>query len=117
VTTMQNDMRDRLINLLLNRPMLADSVELANYLIANGVVLPICKIDDKVFYYAEWEKIVYCENVNKIFTETSQNGETIFRYETETLEFTNEDIGFNIFLTKEQAEQKLNEMRVENGNL
>lgn len=114
---MQNDMRDRLVELITEYHETWKHGEgdwkngIADHLIANGVILPSCQIGDKVFCYTEWGENIYCENINKIFTETSENGDTEFRFETETLGFADADIGKDVFLTKEQAEQKLKELR------
>ena len=100
--------RDRLIELIQN------SVNgcarhwaeiIADYLLANGVIVPPCKMGDSIFRCCEerneiWEwqivaMIIHPEQI--IYVDDSEN------------EFSVEDIGKTVFLTKEEAEAKLKE--------
>ena len=106
---MQNDMRDRLMDLLF--PASADLYEnkigipeLADHLIANGVIVPPCKVGDKIYRIVsggmfEWE--IVCIQVYEdgfLFIDDSDNF------------CSDDDFGKTVFLTKEEAEQKLKEL-------
>ena len=108
---MQNDMRDRLVELIQNAVDGCASywAELiADHLIANGVVLPPCKVGDKVyaFSYPRTDIIVIDEETVESLS---------FQVETDECYYDEDKFGKTVFLTKEEAEQKLKEMRVENG--
>lgn len=92
--------------------------ELADYLLANGVIVPPCKVGDVVW--------VYNQHANQIFKNTvvciKMRGEgkcknTIsLEYrnvhgETSCRKFTWSQIGKQVFLTREEAEAKLKEVR------
>ena len=118
---MQNDMRDRLVELL-NVDMSGCegdyAEEMADYLIANGVIVLPYKFGSKVYRNVVGEKepqeytVVgfYCEEEPKLVS-------CEFKYNDRTYSHTYdvEDEGKYYHTTKEQAEQKLKEMRVENG--
>lgn len=107
-------MRDRLIELL--TPSIADVVdnrkgitELADYLLANGVIVPHCKVGDKVYrtsgnYFGEkiFEGVVAQISIYN-------NGEIRFWEHGHPLSFTPNDFGKTVFLSREEAEQKLKE--------
>ena len=117
---MANEMRDRLADLLkkadenCERKCITDYedaiLDNADYLIENGVVVPPCKVGDTVYYITGIHRniiksaiveeiIINCNGVSDLFV-TSNTGS-----------FEN---SFDIFfLTKDQAEQKLKEMRGE----
>ena len=63
---MQNEMRDRLIELLLNRPYYLDSEELADYLIANCVIVLPCKIGSTVYTVERYCNTDPYENTKEI---------------------------------------------------
>lgn len=111
-------MRDRLIELLTDRipktdnPLRCVADELvervADYLLANGVIVPPCKVGDKIYRVvydwegcktvSEWELVkleAYVEEVG--FIDDSDNWIAV------------DDIGKTIFLTREEAEQALQE--------
>lgn len=120
---MQNDMRDRLVEILLQKTChysdtpcdnecgvcgnielyRSDIESIADHLIANGVIVPPCKVGDKVYGF-EYPRT----DIAAI------NEETVMSVDIEIE--TNEgwygcgDIGRIVFLTKEQAEQKLKEL-------
>jgi hypothetical protein len=129
---MQNDMRDRLVELIKQAEHqealdffnadLDEQIDmsgdikvciglehLAQYLIANGVILPPCKVGQTVysFAYPRTDIIVIDE-------ETVEDCH--FIVETDECYYDERDIGRTVFLTKDQAEQKLKEWS-ENGNL
>ena len=83
----------------------------ADYLLANGVIVPPCKVGDKVYTYGarrvkEW-KITFCGK--------NSRGEYYFRAADDgfknLLEFWHYEIKQSIFLTKEEAEEKLKELK------
>lgn len=124
---MQNDMRDRLVEILRQKTChysdtpcdhecgvcgnvelyLTDIDMIADHLIANGVIVPPCNVGDKLygFEYPRTDIVVIneetVEDVN-IEIETNEGWYHI------------SDVGKRVFLTKDQAEQKLKEMRVGN---
>ena len=132
---MQNDMRDRLIELLnfvqckaeccsaldggrcgdLDHLDRCQIETITDHLIANGVVLPPCKVGDTVYTIFERE----IEILEIIQIKTEENSKGISRcYDARNnfliMPFSDCHIGKSIFLTKDQAEQKLKELS-ENG--
>ena len=127
---MQNDMRDRLVDLIKechkkendimfgeNRPLEFDEWTgiYADHLIANGVIVPPCKVGDTVWVDDFMWGLIPCK-VDRLYHCTcGENGGCTFE-----MSFTDDDIGKTVFLkvervpTKEQAkqqdEQKLKEM-------
>lgn len=115
-------MRDRLIELLqeaydgcVNR----SSASIADYLIANGVIVPPCKVGDTVYV------IDYTRLGNMIFDCTIDE---ISLYSYGTYYYLNwglhiprfkacreNSFGKTVFLTKEEAEKALSERNKENG--
>ena len=113
-------MRDRLIDLIGSRtcrnnfcqpncencenvPLQDEEVErLADYLLANGVIVPPCKVGDKVYMletqYAKYVKDYIVESYG-IPVKTPFGHYAIIPFSK---------IGKTIFLTKEEAEQALN---------
>ena len=127
---MENDMRDRLVELIQNSVDGCASywAELiADHLIANGVIVPPCKVGDKVYcintFFQNDTRINVCE-VDAIHITSGKNKfghkkpsyalvrDTNMKQLSSRIYF--ENFGKTVFLTKEQAEQKLKEMRVEN---
>lgn len=119
---MQNEMRDRLIELIddfihyenandLNSDERKE--RLADYLIEEGVIVPPCKVDDTV--YEITSKEVLCCTVTKIEISLTDRTSTfidiLIHYPTysatETIE--TQDFGETVFLTKEEAEKALKE--------
>ena len=133
---MANEMRDRLVELIQN------SVDgcarhwaeiIADHLIANGVIVPPCKIYDTVY-----EVIAYKNKANKnridghirscivksihLSDAHSKKDEPYitlgaggcYRNGAYIKRVHIDEFGKSVFLTKEQAEQKLKEMRGEN---
>ena len=120
-----SEMRDRLIGLIIgSSEYICDSAalieRLADHLLANGVIVPPCKVGDTVYYLTteDTEKEL---NVTDIFCGTVQglgfdgtniwisakytNG--LFYYHKST------DFGKTVFLTKEEAEKALAERKGE----
>ena len=99
-------MRDRLIELL-QREFYDeyDFAAIADYLIANGVIVPPCKIGDTVYY-------VRGENILKIvaeWIETNAYGWCVCgKYPPlSTFSFRFDDFGKTVFLTREEAEKAM----------
>lgn len=128
---MQNDMRDRLIKLLsvtVDVCNLTDNeVEIvADYLIANGVIIPPCKVGNTVYWIenneirvgevTEIERRKEPEAVlqNAPIKETYNVCSALTLNGWELTPYSYSDFGKTVFLTKDQAEQKLKEMRGEN---
>ena len=75
---------------------------LADYLIANGVIVPLCKVGDTV-YQTDGVRIYELEILDVLLHKNKPY------YETESIDFDNDAIGKSIFLTREEAEAKLKE--------
>ena len=117
-------MRDRLIKLLKNARSLyaqEDSgktmyEEFADYLLENGVIVPPCKVGDKVYYVSEsplnlsvQANTIYEADVSRIIT--TRYGTTLViqihnSYGCTEIPDVN-DFGKTVFLTKEEAMQAL----------
>lgn len=106
---MQND-RDRLIELI---QKWYENLEmfpyLADYLLANGVIVPPCKVGDTVYTYGakrvkEWKITFYGKNSRGEHKMIAADDD--FK---NLLEFWDCDIGKTVFLTKDEAEQALKE--------
>ena len=69
--------------------------ELADYLIANGVIVPPCKVGDTI-YQTDGVRI-YTSIINKVI------------FVTENIAFDEQAINNSIFLTREEAEKALKE--------
>lgn len=110
--------RDRLIELLKK----ADSAtwgqtyeSYADYLLANGVIVPPCKVTDWVWYVrekinkAKIEESIYSSSKHGYFSEDWRFHAYNFS-KKEEITFWLDDIGKTVFLTKEEAEEKLKEL-------
>lgn len=91
----------------------------ADHLLADGVIVPPCKVGDVV--YALWDVptetkyIVYCAEIKKISQYNKNCRLTVF-FEIEPVEFRGrrkeyqiDDFGKTVFLTREEAERALKE--------
>ena len=105
---MQTD-RDRLIELIQNavNGCARHWAEIiADYLLANGVIVPACKFENTIYrvgskgkIYGNWELMyiqVYPDEI--LYIDDSENC------------FAENEIGKTVFLTKEEAEEKLKEL-------
>lgn len=107
-------MRDRLIELIktaeINEPPIhrkivdfAEVKQLADHLLANGVIVPPCKVGDKVYF-------IYCHNGKKVGEATVEEiyrGDGGFAYHL-CSDYTYFDVQEEeVYLTKEEAEQAL----------
>ena len=119
---MQNDMRDRLVKLLDgftdNHYCWTDD-ELADHLIANCVIVPPCKVGDTVYMIGTNIKQNYVysgwDSLNEKPVYNAEETITYFVYEKivpniEWVFINFYTIGKTVFLTKDQAEQKLKEL-------
>lgn len=79
------------------------SARKADYLLANGVIVPSFKVGDKV-YQIDAER-VYELDISDVYFYKK------WIYETKSIDFDIESIGKSLFLTKEEAEEKLKELR------
>ena len=107
-------MRDRLIELLAVGNQKAIDAKpafqreaiciIADYLLANGVIVPPCKVGDTVWVKDFMWGLIPCKVDEPYHYVCGESGGC-------TLEgcFTDKDIGKTVFLTKEQAEQALKE--------
>ena len=85
---------------------------LADYLLANGVILPPCKVGDTV--YAVGYREIYAGTVIEIKSfETEDGTEKTYHAEDDgyPIGFTDEDFGKTVFLTREEAERALREVQ------
>ena len=113
-------MRDRLIELLMSKSCwtnectdeadcaecdciavaTGDADKIADYLLENGVIVPPCKVGDVIYDIRNGKvfggKIIMTSYFGDSFTFVATGGYYIFT-----------DIGKTVFLTKEEAEQKL----------
>lgn len=95
------DMKDRLIDLILSADMSLFGTDkpfaevYADYLIANGTILPPCKVGDTV-YQVDTVRI-YESKIKSVV------------YDTNNIAFDKRAIGKTVFLTKEAAEEALKE--------
>ncbi len=108
-------MRDRLIALLYVHKLGFISVEkLADFLLENGVIVPPCKVGDKVFYVNEMcdenaEEYLGISVGEVVSFSMQKEGLWVYcRYEDGlTYWHLVEEFGKELFLTKEEAEQAL----------
>lgn len=112
--------RDRLVELLCNLPeqkcitlggrqigkVYQTAGTIADHLLANGVIVPPCKAGDIVYYPYEYGNKVLEKTVIKILIEKEDRWLDVG---VSFLPF--ENIGKTVFLTREEAEKKLEELR------
>ena len=82
---------------------------LADHLLANGVIVPPCKVGDTVYYLDE-ECYYVCEYKVVGLTLSDEHGPYFFlgNHLVEFLDpFDENDLGKTVFLTREEAEQAL----------
>jgi hypothetical protein len=138
---MANEMRDRLVEIIGDKPFSTeyeryDSFEwaehFADHLIENGVIVPPCKVGDVVYYLETIVSDKRCENCNYYYEggvgdtpacDKTRYGNRSFEcIEIKEVLVTEKDLywwlymndfGKTVFLTREEAEQRLQEMRGE----
>jgi hypothetical protein len=103
---MQNDMRDRLVKLLdvIIQPGHKTLGDIADHLIANGVIIPPCKIGDDI-WVLKGDINNGWETLKPTHTEKVNGG---FRYD---MLDTNGNLKSIYYMSKEQAEQKIKTYR------
>ena len=121
---MQNDTRDRLVKLIQNSVDGCASYWaglIADELIANGVIVPPCKVGDTIYYFCKTFGAVLPYFVETLNIGYLDKDKLCYQYEAncyndeeneliDSIDFEPDDIGKTVFLTKEQAEQKLREL-------
>lgn len=108
---MQNDMRDRLVELLQDTlhewecDVQSETVlQIADHLIANGVIIPKYNVGDKVWYITGFNRTIIKSAIVKEII-INCNGVSDLFVQSDTCSFEN---SVDIFYpTKEQAEQEL----------
>ena len=110
--------RDRLIELLKDTPMLdvlygqdEDWESAADYLLANGVIVPHCKVGDTVYIPIEKTSCVFETKILAIGID--EDGDFVLNpheYPDDVFCVNGANIGKTVFLTKEEAEEKLKEL-------
>ena len=81
--------------------------DIADYLLANGVIVPPCKVGDILYYLDRYSKSIETDTV-KYFTVTKNGCKPILeRHNVKFWEMY--EWGKTVFLTKEEAEQALKE--------
>lgn len=108
--------KERLVELIGNAPIGVNGItlldkhepkvieEVADYLLANGVIVPPCEVGSKVYWQNMGGKITEA-TVIKLLQARVDNG---FEYD---IPF--EEIGKTIFLTREEAEKALEDKKYE----
>ena len=120
-------MRDRLIELILEcstyTPEYTEQARLhaeylAQHLLNAGVIVPPCKVGDKLYDVTEFFEGRDCPDIyelqdNVLYVEKTKGGNILFSYDGVYID--HDAIGKTVFLTKEEAEKVLAE-RSENDN-
>ncbi len=110
-------MRDRLIELLKKTPLCNRDFDLqysdgtiekfADYLLANGVIAPPCKVGDVVWLIGNMKiytkEIICSRKVTSV--QMLRTGELIMHFKDGC--FSSDSVGVYVFHTKEEAEQAL----------
>ena len=103
-------MRDRLIELLraiAHENCFSSVANITDYLLANGVIVPPCKVGDILYYLDRYSKSIETDTV-KYFTVTKNGCKPVLeRHNVKFWEMY--EWGETVFLTKEEAEQALKE--------
>ena len=81
---------------------------IADHLLANGVIVPPCKVGDTVYLpiKTDWGTV---ENYEIVEVGRDRYGKYFRVYDEEQEKTYLEEIGKTVFLTKEEAEEKLKE--------
>lgn len=114
--------RERLIKLMTFAPAGKDGnrnvYTLSDHLLANGVIVPPCKVGDTVYYIkgGYYKKPQFCEvsrpcKVVEVSFKLQRNGSRVMRgFITDNgTRYNFDSIGKSVFLTKEEAEKALAE--------
>lgn len=83
--------------------------QIAEHLLANGVIVPPCKVGQVVWVISQWYKYTKPEIESRkvLSVQIYKNGNIQYHYKDGC--FWKEHIGKTVFLTKEEAEQALAE--------
>ena len=87
---------------------------LADHLLANGVIVPPCKVGDTVWWLttANWQqtewKIVECK-VSMLQQKADKSWKIRISHNSSVFDITTDKLGKAVFLTKEDAEEALKE--------
>ncbi len=109
---MQNNMRDKLIELIADYTENVTARDLhsaefdnkfADYLLENGVIVPPCKVGDTVYMICWDDGIEPFIEEDKIIKVSTQKFWLKYCY------FNYDDIGKTVFLTRDEAERALRE--------
>ena len=100
---------DRLVNLLDNAKdkfdnLLFEKELIADHLLANGVIVPPCKVGDYLYY------IPFGSTITKWEIRSIEIMQDDIVFHCGRTFFLKYDIGKTVFLTKEEAEEKLKEL-------
>ena len=87
----------------------------ADYLLANGVIAPPCKVGDIVWFLVKGINCPFEAKVNKIVIQQAGVVMSCGLKGYYSDSFTINDIGKTVFLTKEEAEAELRKRGKENG--
>jgi RNA recognition motif-containing protein len=107
-------MRDRLIELLTGNYMntMSDVYDVADHLIANGVIVPPCIIGEKIYMVVTRKTVSF--DINKDGMRRIESEHSFIKQSRLTkLNFFKviEDFGKTVFLSREDAERALKEVR------
>ena len=111
---------DRLIELLDNAFVKCDdnygmpnSSQVADCLLENGVIVPPCKVGDKVYVPSGDEEFDWVDEYKVKYFYCSSKGIDRLYIECGTMgnNFRPKDFGKTVFLTREEAEKSLEEMK------
>ena len=104
--------KERLVKLLTGKSIAtdADVDYVADYLLDNGVIVPPCKVGDKIYfiYPKQFQNDTIKEGVVTQLALAAQFAQSMFPGESV---FLFEEIGEKLFPTREQAEQALKERK------
>lgn len=107
--------RDRLIELLRNSGASFENAlpeEIADYLLANGVIVPPCKVRDRLYAIFNNKVVKGIAKALEIVIEENKISYIVgLQFFKGIIMFKSFSFGKNIFLTKEEAEAKLKEMK------
>ena len=88
---------------------MCDTYNIADHLLANGVIVPPCKVGDKIYFVVEYDEKYFLDE-GEVGSVYKDNGGVWVsaRYDSGLHYHHKEsDFGKTVFLTKEEAEQAL----------
>lgn len=112
--------REKLIELLENAPATPNGernvATLADHLLANGIIVPPCKVGDTLYSIVEGINQIFVGEVYEGFFGRYGIAFRSTRKGYFTLFFTEEDIGKTVFLSRDEAEKAVKEFSEVDGN-